>query len=185
MANLKNPCIAYFAVHLRKGNGGYVGGMLVIDETGVPQEFRCTLPTLPTTAQKALYGNTLEPFISNQLIGAPLAKSLTTRPECLVVKSPTLLKLREHTELPVIHLEKYGETLSADVHSYPNEEHRLESMIGGFQPITASRHPDYQSDYESVRATLERVFKRTDLLEPFERIAAAMSVLSERDDRFK
>ena len=94
-----------------------------------------------------------------------------------------MLELRERIAVPVLHLEKYGEGLSPD--GGPAIQNHLESGRGGFQPITATTHYSYEADYESVREALEQVFNQVDLLEPFQRIATAIKVLSERDSRFK
>ncbi len=184
MSNHENDTfIAYFSVHSTSDNAGYMGGIMVIDRRGVPQEFHCTLPTRPTGAQKALYGDTLRPYLFNELIGSPLVKALKAPPHLCLVESKMMLELRERVDVPVIHLEKYGESLSPGGGSA--KQNRLESGIGGFQPITAATHHGYESDYESVREALEQVFNQVDLLEPFQRIATAVRVLSERDSRFK
>ena len=184
MTNQDNDAvIAYFSVHSTNDNKGYMGGMMVIDRRGVPQEFHCTLPTSPTGAQKALYGDTLKPYLFNELIGAPLVKALKTPPHLCLVESEMMLELRERIAVPVLHLEKYGEGLSPD--GGPAIQNHLESGRGGFQPITATTHYSYETDYESVREALEQVFNQVDLLEPFQRIATAIKVLSERDSRFK
>ncbi len=177
--------IAYFAVHRTEDNEGYMGGMLVLDHRGVPQEFQCTLPIRPTASQKALYGNTLEPYLFSELIGAPLADSLSTGQDCYVVIVDTsmLLELREHVRLPVIHLEKHGDAFSADGDAA--ERRRLESTIPGYQSITARCHRDHEDDYELVRDKFEETFDRMNLLEPFERISIAFKVLMARDSRFR
>lgn len=175
--------IAYFAVHRTQDNQGYIGGMLVIDDRGVPQEFRCTVPIRPTNVQKALYGGTLEPYMFSELIGVPLVGALTTPPKCFLVERGMLLELREQIEMPVLYLEKYGEALSSD--SGKTTQSGLVSRQGGFQSLTASSHPSYATDYESVREVLEHIFDQVDLLEPFDRISRSLKVLSERDTRFK
>ena len=183
MSTQNDILIAYFSVHNTNDAAGYIGGILVIDDSGVPQEFRCTIPVRPTVPQRALYGNTLEPYVFNELIGLPLTQSLTSRPKCYVVDDNGLLKLRESVALPVIHLEKYGEGLSTDASS--DDRHRLDSDMGGYQPITARMHPSHNDDYESVRGIFDHTSNRIDLLEPFDRIATAIKVLSERDNRFR
>ena len=185
MTEQKDTLIAYFSILRTPNSEGYLGGMLVLDQKGVPIEFRCSLPVRPTQAQKALYGNTLEPYVFNQLIGLPLTQALTKQPACYIVKNTMLLELREHISSPVVHIEQYGGSLSASDSSSPDNHIQLSSEITGFQPITAKFMNGYESDYEIIRDKLEETFKRIDLLEPFERIATAFSVLSERDDRFK
>ena len=146
MAEQENGAtIAYFAVHRTQDNLGYIGGLLVINDRGVPQEFRCTAPIRPTNVQKALYGETLEPYMFSELIGPPLVKSLNAMPYCCVVETQKLLEMRERVDLPVIHLEKYGEALSADARS--TEQNRLDSENHGFQPITATYHRNYKDDF--------------------------------------
>ena len=184
MTNQRNDTlIAYFSVHDTSDGEGYIGAMIVIDEKGVPQEFRCTVPVRPTDPHKALYGSTLQPHIFNELIGSPLMAALSTRPKCYIVDDKMLLELREYTDTPVVHFEDYGESLSPDSES--TNQHRLDSSIGGFQPITAITHRDYATDYEAVREQLEDLFNRIDLSEPFERIKTAIKVLSGRDERFR
>ena len=175
--------IAYFAVHPTEDRKGFLGGMLVIDSRGVPQEFQCTLPARPTAAQRALYGNTLESYLFTELIGVPLVNSLNSSPNCVIVGNRMLLGLREHVETPVIHLEKYGESLNPS--SGQLQHKRLESSLGGFQPITANTYNGYTADYESVREMLEQIFNHVDLLEPFERISTSFEVLSKRDSKFR
>ena len=177
-----NALIAYFAVHPTQDKKGFMGGILVINRQGVPQEFRCTLPLRPTVAQRALYGNILEPYMFNELIGTPLVKALTAPPNCCLVERGMMLGLRERMEVPVIHLEKYGESLSPD--GGQAQHRRLDSSLGGFLLITAITHHDYDTDFESVQKLLEQIFNDVDLLEPFERIATSFKALSERDPRF-
>ena len=185
MTEQRHTLIAYFSILRIPNSDGYVGGMLVLDQRGVPMEFRCTLPVRPTQAQKALYGNTLEPYVFNQLIGLPLTQALTNQPVCYIVKNTMLLELREYIDSPVVHIEQYGGSLSTSDSSTPDSHIQLRSDTAGLQPITARFMNGYESDYEMVRERLEETFKRIDLLEPFERITTAFSVLSERDDRFK
>ena len=51
----EQPLVAFLAVHTTPDDEGYLGGILVTDEAGIPKEFRCTHPIRPTATQKALY----------------------------------------------------------------------------------------------------------------------------------
>ena len=182
--------IAYFAVHPTSDEQGYLGAMLVIDQIGVPQEFRCTLPVRPSAPQKALYGNTLEPYLFNELLGVPLARAVTSNLSAFIVGNTMLLQLREHLESPLLHLEELGESLSvhsssADAATTLNRTHRIEGYHGGFKPVSAMTQVGYEGDYEKIKEDLEQMANYVDLLEPFERITTALNVLRERDDRFK
>ena len=77
----KEVTLAYFTVRRTQDQEGYIGAILVIDNHGIPKEFRCTHPIRPTVVQKALYGNNLESQISFELCGKPLIGELTN-PMC-------------------------------------------------------------------------------------------------------
>lgn len=180
--------IAYFAVHPTTDEQGYIGAVLVINETYVPQEFRCTYPVRPSSVQNALYGHTLKPYLFNELLGVSLARAITSNPSAFMVENAMLLQLREHLESPLLHLEELGESLS--VHSSSaaktlNRTHRIEGYHGGFKPVSAMTQVGYEGDYEKIKEDLEQMANYVDLLEPFERITTALNVLRERDDRFK
>ena len=68
----RDQFLGFLALYETSGNEGYLGAILVTNNQGVPQEFRCTHPVKPTNIQKPLYGNTLEPYIGITLCGAPL-----------------------------------------------------------------------------------------------------------------
>ena len=54
--------IGYLAVTAQEPLG-YLGGVLVADEFGLPVEFRHTLPVRPTKLQRALYGDALDRYL--------------------------------------------------------------------------------------------------------------------------
>jgi hypothetical protein len=67
--------------------GGLTGGYLVLNKTGRPLEFHCTMPLLPEKIQQILYGDTLQPF----LYGERIAQTLVQRS-----KLPVLSVLTNH-----------------------------------------------------------------------------------------
>ena len=170
--------VAYLAVrNASEGENfdGYAGGVLVIDDTGIPREFRTTSPLRPTRIQTALYGESLEQYVLIELIGVPLLHSLSSYPQWCVVDDVGLLDLREQVDFPVLHMQQYGETQ----HRQPEAAnlHRLESDIEGVKPIAVRTHRDFASDYDTVRADVHRLFSRIDPVEPFTRIATAVETL--------
>lgn len=57
------------------------GGILVTDGETKPLEFRCTSPIRPSSLQKVLYGKTLDGHMALELIGLPLIKRLSEKPD--------------------------------------------------------------------------------------------------------
>ena len=182
--NPNDTHIAYFVVRTTQDRQGFVGGLLVIDGKGIPQEFRCTLPMRPTLVQRTLYGDKLEPYIFIELMGAKLIEALDTRPFCCIVESADMLNLRQHCDIPIIRFEKSsrGSVSSADLRG--DETHSM-TPAGSNGDVNFEYHHDYPADYESVRGFLRYVSENIDLLEPFERVANSISMLSHNDDRFK
>ena len=190
MADHKQILVAFLAVRPTQDGEGYLGGLLVTDETGIPQEFRCTHPLRPTAPQKALYGDTLEPHIFNQLVGVPLIRASTTSPVFCCVEEPILLQLADDVHLPIVHLQRLGEVLAvddfqSDGSSGAQQPRRIDSERGGFQPISANFGRGHEPDLETILDDLQRVFNQIDLLEPFDRITTAINALVERDPRFQ
>lgn len=188
MESSDNFHIGYVAVRTAKDGDGYIGSLLVIDEIGVPQEFRCTRPIRPTDAQRALYGKSMDRYIMIELLGLPLHRALQTRPRFYIVDQPLWLHLRPGVGVPVIYMEQYGERLTTSFDSDDTDQkrdtHQVESGSGEFQPVVVTYMRGYESDHGTVLNDLERVFEQIDLLEPFLRIDTAISVLTERDQRF-
>lgn len=180
MTNQEKHLIAYLGIRKTKDDGGYIGGLLIINDRGIPRDFRCTSPLRPNVTQRALYGDTLESHISVELLGLQLLDAITLPTLCCVVEDSVLLELRERVDLPIVHIEQSRESDSSNGGS--NGRFRLESSISGVQPVTIRTYQ--KADYEAVGKTLGNAFGRIDLLEPFDRITSAIDILSVRDDSF-
>jgi len=189
-----NVVMAFFAVRETADKEGYIGAVLVTDERGIPQEFRCTHPVRPTTAQRALYGDNLETHVTFELCGKPLIGALTTNPIACLVESRKVVGLREFVSLPILHIQRLGELLTVETGQQGNgvdsmsasgRSDRLDSETGGYQPLSVHCCKGFEDDIDDVRTALERMFERVDLLEPFERISTALKAVAERDERFR
>ena len=178
--------IAFFAFRPTNDNQGYVGAILVTDERGIPQEFRCTHPVKPTAVQKALYGKNLESHVSLELCGKPLLEALTTDPVICLVESRELVELREFVSLPVIFLQRPGEVLEeADQSQIVGRDQHLNKSLNGVQQLSARCHSQWESDFEKMQQALDQASHYIDLLEPFDRITTSLSILAARDERFR
>ena len=183
MVDQKQILVGFIAVCPTQDDNGYLAGLLVTNDLGVPQEFRCTHPIRPTQAQKALYGDTLKPHLFNELLVIPLIKALTTNPSFFCIEDPILLQAADFIDLPVVHLQRLGEVLSVENHQ--SDATRIDSENVGFQPISATFGNGHDSDLGKIQDELNKVFNKIDLVEPFDRIATAIKALVERDKRFK
>ena len=84
---------------------GYVGGVLVTDEYGLPVEFRHTLPVRPTKLQRALYGSALDRYLRTVVITQRLLGGLEHDPVLVLVSDPILVT---EAALPLAHVTDSG-----------------------------------------------------------------------------
>jgi hypothetical protein len=96
--------IGYLAVVLQEPVG-YLGGVLVADDFGLPVEFRHTLPVRPTKLQRALYGNSLDRYLRSAVITHRLLESVEHEPQVVLVDDPVLAV---DGPLPLAHATESG-----------------------------------------------------------------------------
>jgi hypothetical protein len=96
--------IGYLAVALHEP-AGYVGGVLVTDDFGLPLEFRHTLPVRPTKLQRALYGTSLDRYLRRVVIARRLLESVEHAPPVVLVDDPVLA---DCADLPLAHIAESG-----------------------------------------------------------------------------
>lgn len=184
----QNMLLGFFSLYETSSHDGYLGAILITDIQGVPQEFRCTHPVKPTTIQKPLYGDTLEPYIGVTLCGIPLIESIQNKPSLIVVPNEFLLDVRKASPCPVIFIRRAGEVI--DIKTSISSEttlkrERIDSSTGRFQPVVFSPHPDFDDDLLPTKEILEKIFTYFDPLEPFERMSKAIEALGKQDKRFQ
>lgn len=184
----RSQLIGFLSLFETSNKDGKLGAILITDHQGVPQEFRCTYPVKPTTIQRPLYGNTLEPYIGTQLCGIPLIKSIQLKPSLILVDKEFLLDVRTETPYPIIFLRRAGESIeveSPDSGKGTSKRERIESPTGRFQPVIVTVHTNFDEDKTIARKIIEEIFSHLDPYEPFERMQKAVDVLGKQDNRFQ
>lgn len=157
------------------------GGILVTDASGKPVEFRCTSPIRPNTVQRTLYGSTLMPHIAVDLVGAPLVLAVQASPDVVLVQQEEFLPLRGRCEKPLLLARRQGEEIQlAHDSCRKRPEELLSNPSGKFAPVVVTCHWDYPDDMLECRDRLGRVFSNCDLVEPFERVRAALTTVHEQ-----
>jgi|SRR3990170_6188950 len=183
----KSCLLGFLSLFKTLSKDGHLGAVLVTDSQGIPQEFRCTHPVKPTTIQKPLYGDMLEPYIGVNLCGVPLFKSVQNIPSLIIVDKEFLLDVRKAISCPVIFIRRAGEAIdlksTTGVESNFKRE-RVDCATGRFQPVVFTPHPDFNDDITVAREILEKVFTYLDPLEPFERMLKAIELLG-KDKKFQ
>jgi hypothetical protein len=149
---------------------GACGGFLVLNASGRPLEFHCTMPLKPNRAQEILYGPTLRPYLYGEQIGATLIAKAATAPAVVCTDLPDVLAARPHVEPPLVLVLSGNaecETRSAE---FRNSNSTDTIRLGSHELAVAEEHA---GDREAVLAHLEPLGE-FDLLEPFGRIREAI-----------
>jgi hypothetical protein len=69
---------------------GYLGGVLVVDEFGLPVEFRHSVALRPTPLQRTLYGDALDRYLRAAVIAVRLLDDLESAPGVILASDPIL-----------------------------------------------------------------------------------------------
>jgi hypothetical protein len=105
------------------------GGCLVTDSNTHPLEFRVSGAIRPTNLQRILYGESLNEYIRNDLLGLPMIQALDNKPNIILVREAEFLKLRPRLDVPVIWV-----TVTDDgkpgLRTLPGHEHEAEASAG-------------------------------------------------------
>jgi hypothetical protein len=169
--------IAYLDVQ-QLGSAGYLGGILVVDEFGLPVEFRHTLALQPTKLQRTLYGDALDRYLRSAVIAVRLLDDLESRPGVVLASDPVLAVGGD--ELPVAALERSG----LDPIGAPGTLQPLTGASPGFvlqlrageAPLRLISKAD-PSCYRSMADAVLEAAETMDVLEPPARVRAALQLI--------
>ena len=146
---------------------GYVGGYLVTNLWDRPLEFRLTSAVQPNRVQQILYGRTLLPYLSVDLLGRALVDRTGIPVNLIFTDREMVLDLRPRLDIPIVHVAAPADPLAAQ----PSGEYVISPATASRGPVTC--HPCFPADAPAVRELIERVEGSVDLAEPFARIREA------------
>lgn len=149
-------------VAVEKLNGKFIGGLLVVDERGIPQEFKYTEPIVPNELQKILYGKSLDVFLKTEIIAATLVKKLEKAVDFIFTKDLELLEVDQR----IVFLAERREEVK-EVKKISEEEYLVPYREGALR-IIGKVSPD------KLRKLSEMLDEGMDIFEPFERLEKAL-----------
>ncbi|HMP80212.1 MAG TPA: hypothetical protein PKD54_12225 [Pirellulaceae bacterium] len=162
-------------LHVQDGNeGGFIGGLLVVNGMGRPLEFHCTAPFLPTPTQRILYGTTLDSFVFCEQVGTALIQQLKHRPRAILVQQARLLELAESSPWPWVWL---PEQPGAEIQPLPIALRNQRLFTWDQRNAIVTGHETLLDDASAYCAAFGQ---RLPLDEPFERIRQALDLALEQ-----
>lgn len=97
------PGLSYLDV-LRLSGDTFIGGLLTVNETGLPTEFIHSEPVRPSSLQLSLYGSTLGRYLMLDVVGKGLVEASSARGLPVIVAQGEMLPLATKVRRPLCHL---------------------------------------------------------------------------------
>jgi hypothetical protein len=165
----KSTAAIGFLTVVASGDRQLTGGYLLVDASGRPLEFHCTVPIRASRAQEILYGATLESFLYGEQMAATLIRKPKTRPVVVCTDSHPALSVSSLIDIPVLLVgtTEKGATEKSARRALPIQSFAIDSQ----QVAVAESHA---SDRATIEAAFAEIRIQFDLAEPFERIRGAI-----------
>jgi hypothetical protein len=156
--------IAYFTI-FKSENEKYSGGLLIVNEKGLPLSFKYTTPIQPGKIQKIIFGNNLKSYLASEIIGKKLL-SEEKELSFIFVDDSEIIEFVE-TDKNLLFLKE----------TYNQSENHFKGTEGAI--ITSpNRGLKIQSSKEITSEIFEKIKNFSDyfdLYEPFSRLKEALS----------
>jgi hypothetical protein len=172
--------IGYLDVELHEPLG-YLGGILVADEFGLPVEFRHTLPVRPTKLQRAIYGDALDRYVRAVVIAQRLVAGLEHRPAIVLVNDGVLLG---DADPPMGHLagsavDPVGAAGAVEPFTGAQSGFLLQLRSGEAPLRIVTQAPPHL--YPELGRALYAAADTMDLHEPMSRVRAGLGLIAQGD----
>jgi hypothetical protein len=168
----------YLTIHaVGNNNPRYMAGLLVADDYGLPIDFRYTEPVTPSRIQQALYGQGMAHYVKSQVLWPTLLQECTDYGlQYVFTQDATLLQCQPQAVGLVCLRETNMDTLAEFRQDISPTECLLQLVKAG-APVKTS----WQShlDEAALIEVLKRLAQQMVLLEPFDRVQAALKLLAQ------
>jgi len=152
-------------------DGKHLGGVLVINDLGIPVEFKYSEPVTPTKLQEIIYGNSLEYYLHAEIIAKGLVQRLENKPEVILVQDPTLL-FDKNTVMVTLLPQPVSEKKEGNevVVNFNNKSIRI-------------TFPENAKVDDNVVQKILDYASKIDILEPFDRVEKALKYVCESQEK--
>ncbi len=168
----------YTTVH--SDRTGWTGGLLVLNGSGRPLEFQCTLPIRPSRAHEILFGTTLRQHLISEVIGPTLLQKCRTPISLLCCDQTEAATLQENLPTrPNASGQMVGDaTIIAIVQDDEDEamKRAIRQSLAGHVRVTLGNASLWVAGerIEAAEQNASRLSDVIDTFEPFERITEAI-----------
>ncbi len=149
----------------------HIGGILVINDLGIPVEFKYSEPITPTKLQEIIYGNSLEYFLHVEIIAKGLVQKLENRPELILVNDPNLIFDKNIVMLTILP------------QIVPEKKENNEAIINVNNSSIRITFQENSKIDENIIQKIADTATKIDIIEPFDRIERALEYVCESPEK--
>lgn len=170
--------IAYFKMYSERDS--YLGGIMIVDERGIPLEFKYTDVINPSKLQKILYGEVLEKYLKEEVIMGNLVEKIENKGDIYFVDKleNQVLEKFVSTGVVVIRDSQNQALESVGEFEFIKENEALIQIDERQSPIKAILEDGRGEELVSKIISLNL---EGNIIEPFERIEEALRLICKGD----
>jgi len=158
----------------------YLGGLLEVNEIGLPVDFHYNKPLTPTRIQAGLYGDKLSEYLRLEVIGKGLIEASNTPGVPVVVRDRDLLNLATKVKRPLCHISPTRENALGDVGALRDgTETALLQVSPGDPPIKLQFFDKANFPLDQHASRLTDCAAKFDLIEPLTRVRQTLELIKE------
>ncbi len=149
--------IGYISVEIE--NEKHTGGLIIVDDRGIPVEFKYTEPVQPTQLQKIIYGKSLEEYLHVEIIAKSLLSKVENKPAVFLTDYMKLIEAGEE----VFYITRTVDDSTAEEGEYVISAPGMKYRLIGKGALS-----------EETLKEIENFAEHFDILEPFQRLHKAL-----------
>ncbi len=167
-------------LNVMEKEGVYIGGFMVVDESGIPLEFKHTEKIEPTKIQRVIYGKILDKYLKENVISKALIKEIKFPPDFIVVSEYSIIEGKDKLfGFPCVFIQK----TSLQRLKESGDTQRVKEKEILFQPYQDTNpvrivfgvvDPELQ---DKVILKISELSRKSDILEPLERVEKALELI--------
>jgi len=164
-------------------DSSYLGGLMMIDQDGIPLEFTYTENIKPSRIQKILYGQSLEKYIKREVILLNLLNNLKVKPDLLITIEENLAELKKIGNYPVLSVVQTALSPLAEVgitQEISKGEFILQASPSG-SPLRIKLAEPSEENRKRTESIILELGKSLDLAEPIARVEGALKAVWEKN----
>ena len=149
----------------------HIGGILVINDLGIPVEFKYSEPVTPTKLQEIIYGSSLEYYLHTEIIAKGLIQKVENRPEFILTQDSSLLFDRNIVSVTLLP------------QSVPEKKEGNEAIVPLNNNSIRITFQETTKVEDTIVSKIIDFASRIDLFEPFDRVEKALEYICDSQEK--